>query len=102
MLCVGNTDDPVIPPPYAEVARDAARANPNIISALTHRGGHLGWMQGWRAEPWMHNVITEYVQAMLGSTGRGTAADQRQQGKQAAAPRQAASDGSQVQVVAAA
>jgi pimeloyl-ACP methyl ester carboxylesterase len=39
-------DDPLMPPCFTEMLRTAAHANPNLIFAETHRGGHCAWHEG--------------------------------------------------------
>lgn len=29
-----------------------------VILAVTERGGHLGWMRGWRGRSWMMEVVS--------------------------------------------
>ncbi|KAA0168131.1 hypothetical protein FNF31_00629 [Cafeteria roenbergensis] len=39
-------DDQLMPPSFGETLRQAALANPNIVYAHTHRGGHCAWHEG--------------------------------------------------------
>lgn len=45
MLLLNARDDPVIDQSLAELGLAAARSNPNLISVVTKRGGHLGWVE---------------------------------------------------------
>ncbi len=49
LLCLSSRDDPIIDPALVRHAEAAAAANPNVLLAVTDKGGHLGWMQVGRA-----------------------------------------------------
>ncbi|KAG2438747.1 hypothetical protein HXX76_005291 [Chlamydomonas incerta] len=78
LLCMSAKDDPIIDPKLLRHAEEAASTNPNVILAVTERGGHLGWMRGWRGRSWMMEVIIQYVEAIV--------ATQAHQPKEGAAP----------------
>ncbi|KAG2453388.1 hypothetical protein HYH02_001612 [Chlamydomonas schloesseri] len=80
LLCMSAKDDPIIDPKLLRHAEEAASTNPNVILALTERGGHLGWMRGWRGRSWMMEVIIQYVEAIV-----ETQANQPKEGAAAAA-----------------
>ena len=61
LLSLANQDDPIIDKSLIRFAQEAAKSNHNIISVATVQGGHLGWMQGARAHPWMHSVLVEFL-----------------------------------------
>ncbi|PNW75574.1 hypothetical protein CHLRE_12g532200v5 [Chlamydomonas reinhardtii] len=65
LLCMSAKDDPIIDPKLLRHAEEAASTNPNVILAVTERGGHLGWMRGWRGRSWMMEVIIQYVEAIV-------------------------------------
>lgn len=66
MLALGSEDDLVIKPSLLSIVEKAAEANPNIISVRTERGGHLGWLTGWRlGETWLHAVMLEWIKVIL-------------------------------------
>ena len=45
MLFLNSLDDPVIDGSLAKFGIEAAQTNPNVISVVTQRGGHLGWVE---------------------------------------------------------
>jgi predicted alpha/beta-fold hydrolase len=65
LLLVGNFDDPIIGPNLLRHGLAAVRTNPRIIMVSTTRGGHLGWLQGTFAEPWLHKLLTEFLTEAL-------------------------------------
>lgn len=65
LLCLSSRDDPIIDPALLRHAETAAAANPNVLLAVTKKGGHLGWMQGWRGRTWMMEVTMQYVEAVV-------------------------------------
>jgi predicted alpha/beta-fold hydrolase len=64
-LCLNARDDPIIHPSLLEYPRNAAAANSRLISAVTRRGGHLGWAEGWRPASWYERVCFEFLDASL-------------------------------------
>ncbi|EQC41181.1 hypothetical protein SDRG_01157 [Saprolegnia diclina VS20] len=67
MLCVSSDDDPICTNsaiPYKE-----CQENPNIVLAVTHTGGHLGFFtgNGLSASPerWCVDVIEQYCSSVL-------------------------------------
>ncbi|GLC47380.1 Monoacylglycerol lipase abhd2 [Pleodorina starrii] len=76
LLSLANADDPVIDQALIRYAQEAARVNRHIISVATVRGGHLGWLAGTTARPWMHDVLTEFLShafSRQGGAGRAVA-----------------------------
>ncbi|KAG2446075.1 hypothetical protein HXX76_000675 [Chlamydomonas incerta] len=65
LLSLANLDDPIIHQSMTEVAVEAARRNPHVISVVTQRGGHLGWQHGWACEPWMHQLLAQFAGEVL-------------------------------------
>ena len=59
LLLLNAYDDPIVPGASLCGAIDAARANPNLVMALTSHGGHLGWCE--RSDPWGGPAWTEKV-----------------------------------------
>ncbi len=65
LLCMSARNDPIIHPSLLRHAEAAAAANPNVLLALTQRGGHLGWLSGWGGHNWMMDVICEFAEAVI-------------------------------------
>ncbi|KXZ51286.1 hypothetical protein GPECTOR_13g773 [Gonium pectorale] len=65
LLCLSARDDPIIGPRLLRHAEAAAAANPRVVLAVTKRGGHLGWLAGWRGHSWMMDVIMEWLEASV-------------------------------------
>ncbi|GIL56813.1 hypothetical protein Vafri_12124 [Volvox africanus] len=65
LLCLSARDDPIIDPSLLRHAKDAAATNPHILLAVTGRGGHLGWLQGWTGKSWMMDVIVQFVESVV-------------------------------------
>ncbi|KAG2496655.1 hypothetical protein HYH03_005475 [Edaphochlamys debaryana] len=65
LLCLSARDDPIIDPALLRHAEAAAAANPNLILAVTQRGGHLGWLSGWRGTSWSMQVTCEFLEATV-------------------------------------
>eukprot|EP00667_Euglena_gracilis_P009646 EG_transcript_9806 len=66
MLFLHAEDDPISAPTLIPFAR--LYANPHCVVALTHRGGHLGWAQGWfpfSRSTWAEDVTADYFDALL-------------------------------------
>ena len=67
-LLLNAFDDPIVPGGSLRRAIDAARANPQIVLALTSHGGHLGWCeQGdpWGGPTWTERVSCGFLEAAL-------------------------------------
>lgn len=63
-LIINALDDPFV---HESVLN---HSNPNIIMALTNRGGHLGFSSGilpWNVENWTIEVVSEYLDALQGT-----------------------------------
>ncbi|GLI66122.1 hypothetical protein VaNZ11_009850 [Volvox africanus] len=65
LLCLSARDDPIIDPSLLQYAEDAAASNPHVLLAVTGRGGHLGWLQGWTGKSWMMDVIVQFVESVV-------------------------------------
>jgi len=63
-LCLNAKDDPIVPDriiPYSELM-----ANPNILLAVTERGGHIGWYENWlRPRRWFSDSVSEFAGIIL-------------------------------------
>lgn len=60
-LIISSVDDPFV---HESVLK---HTNPNIIMAVTNRGGHLGFSEGvwpWALRNWTSEVISEYLDAL--------------------------------------
>ena len=66
LLCLGSLDDLVVcPTDLIRHPEKVAQENENVISVVTQRGGHLGWLQGWRASSWLHQTCQEFISCCL-------------------------------------
>jgi len=63
-LVLHAKDDPVCP--VESVPVEVAETNENLIIALTDRGGHLAWLEGWDfwEEAWMDRVVVQFINAL--------------------------------------
>ena len=61
LLCMAALDDPLIRSDLSEHAVCASAKNSNIISVITERGGHLGWLTGWSGVWWQQDLIFSYI-----------------------------------------
>ena len=70
LLLLNAYDDPIVPGLSLERAIAAARANPDIVFALTSHGGHLGWCERgekapWGGPAWVERVACGFLEAAL-------------------------------------
>ena len=74
-LLLNARDDPIIHPSLLDYPINACATNPALISAITQRGGHLGWLEGWWPHSWYEVVLFEFCEALLSArqTGIGAA-----------------------------
>ncbi|KAG8012328.1 Monoacylglycerol lipase ABHD2-A [Nibea albiflora] len=68
LLLVNSSDDPLVHQSLLDIPRTLAEKMPDVIFALTHHGGHLGFFEGAVLFPqpltWMDKVIVEYTDAI--------------------------------------
>lgn len=69
LLCMTALDDPLIPRHVPNIALEASRSNPHVISLSTERGGHLGWLTGWRGESWGMAVVMHFISTVIEQAG---------------------------------
>ena len=68
LLLLNAFDDPIVPGWSLCRALDAARANPQVVVALTSHGGHLGWCDRgdpWGGPRWTERVCCGFLEAAL-------------------------------------
>ncbi|OQR83540.1 serine protease family S33 [Achlya hypogyna] len=67
MLCVSSDDDPICT--NAAIPYKECQENPNVVLAVTHTGGHLGFFTGNNLsaapERWCVDVIEQYCTSVL-------------------------------------
>uniref|UniRef100_A0A7S4LI67 AB hydrolase-1 domain-containing protein n=1 Tax=Eutreptiella gymnastica TaxID=73025 RepID=A0A7S4LI67_9EUGL len=68
MLFLHTEDDPLCPP--ALIPFNLIYHNPQLMLAITNRGGHLGWAKGWlpfaaSSSTWGEEVAADYVKALV-------------------------------------
>ena len=69
LLCLGNLDDLVVcPDELVTHPEKVALENANVISVVTQRGGHIGWVQGWRPRSWLHGICAEFIASCLATS----------------------------------
>ena len=69
LLLLNAFDDPIVPGGSLCDAIERARANPNLVMALTSHGGHLGWCERgdpWGAPVWTERVVCGFLETALG------------------------------------
>jgi predicted alpha/beta-fold hydrolase len=63
-LCITSLDDPLLPgQDVAQDVMECMNVNPNIISIVTDRGGHVSWIQD-NHMPWIIDVCNAFVDAL--------------------------------------
>jgi predicted alpha/beta-fold hydrolase len=65
LLCMSALDDPLICRDIPLLALRASLTNPNVFHLATERGGHLGWLTGWRGSSWMMKVLLQFVETLV-------------------------------------
>ena len=68
LLCMNAYDDPIAPGSTMQPALANAKANPNVLMAITAHGGHLGWVdQGdalpWGGPGWVERAVLGFLEA---------------------------------------
>jgi predicted alpha/beta-fold hydrolase len=61
LLCLSNMDDPFLHNALLSIPRIAAETNDKIITVITKRGGHIGWIESIKTDPWYSKVVFEYL-----------------------------------------
>lgn len=64
LLCMTAMDDPIISRNIPKYSIEGAKNNKNIISIITERGGHLGWVTGLR-NSWSTEIFAAFFQSIL-------------------------------------
>lgn len=59
ILCIGADNDPIVHRSIIDAHDDVAMENPNVISARTRDGGHLGWLTD--GGNWMESVAIDFI-----------------------------------------
>jgi predicted alpha/beta-fold hydrolase len=65
LLCLANRDDPIIKSTLPDHAVHSSRVNSNVVTVVTHRGGHLGWLEGY-GKTWASRVILPFLDVAMG------------------------------------
>jgi len=65
-------DDPIVPGQV--IAHNMAQHNPNLLFAVTQRGGHTAYLKNfkWWTRAWSDDVIEEFLSALLKKASKGT------------------------------
>lgn len=61
LLILNSADDPVCHIQNAHEHREAIGQMPQVILAITARGSHCAYFEGWRAQPWAHHLCAEFL-----------------------------------------
>jgi predicted alpha/beta-fold hydrolase len=59
-LILNALDDILVPRELTHYPIEAARDNKNLITVLTHHGGHAGWLMGDDCVSWDINLALKY------------------------------------------
>jgi predicted alpha/beta-fold hydrolase len=67
VLFLHSMDDPIVPGKHIEYVFQSANKNPNLIFAVTERGGHTAFLKNfvWWKKAWSDDVIEEFLNAMI-------------------------------------
>ena len=68
LLLLNAFDDPIVPGASLGDAIAHARANPNVLLALTSHGGHMGWCDRdspWDGPSWTERAACGFLEAAL-------------------------------------
>lgn len=69
MFLLNARDDPLVPPPLIQIAKDYAESHENCVFAYTRHGGHLGYFEGGYLTPytitWLDRVIIAFADAAV-------------------------------------
>ena len=63
MLILNAEDEPVCHIDNVYEHQHRMEKMPNVILAVTKRGSHCAYFEGWRAKPWANRLIAEYFSA---------------------------------------
>lgn len=65
VLFLNSMDDPIVP--NFVVDHTVAKENPNLLFAITERGGHTAYLKNfkWWSRAWSDDVIEEFLSALL-------------------------------------
>lgn len=61
LLILNAADDPVCHIQNAYEHREVIGQMPEVILAITARGSHCAYFEGWRAQPWAHHLCAEFL-----------------------------------------
>lgn len=61
LLCLSNMDDPLLHNNLLSIPRMAAQKNDKIITVITNKGGHIGWIESMHKDPWYSKTTFEYI-----------------------------------------
>lgn len=64
LLILNAADDPVCHIQNVYEHRDIVGQIPQVILAITARGSHCAYFEGWRAQPWAHRLSADYFKAV--------------------------------------
>ena len=70
VLILNSADDPVCAIENVRDHQESISAMPNAILAITRRGSHCAYFEGWRARHWAHHLAAEYFLAMNSDSGK--------------------------------
>lgn len=63
IFAIASKDDPFLPTQQINnIYKDIVKRNPkNALCILTSHGGHVGWLHGFKCEPWLYNNVFEFL-----------------------------------------
>lgn len=102
VLCVNSLDDPVAPPSgesddtgeSTSIPYDLFKCYPNFLLAITRRGGHCGFLDGFPPKSWADELCLDHIEAVVEFTQK-LHLQQQQQKEQQTHQHQSQSSGQQ-------
>ena len=85
LLCVNSLDDPTSS--SDDIPFDLFKCYPNFLLAVTNKGGHCGFLEGFPPNSWAHALCVDYVNAVVEFTNSCEQLSKQQTTNQAIHPR---------------
>ncbi|XP_012935130.1 protein ABHD15 [Aplysia californica] len=80
LLCINSLDDPTCQ--CADIPFDLFKCYPNFLLAVTSKGGHCGFLEGFPPKSWADSLCLDYAEAVVEFTAKSTQQQQQQQQKE--------------------
>jgi predicted alpha/beta-fold hydrolase len=72
LLCIATKDDPLVDVAMTRIPVRAAGSNPHVVTVVTRDGGHIGWIDDRRQDPWYARLFFEFAAAHAATKRRLT------------------------------